>query len=63
MNEQQSKGYLPAYLKKVENEVDEPETTIKELREVSLDENDPEKKMLVGTLLTKEDKNEMIRFF
>ena len=40
----QLEGYLPAYLKKVEDEVDEPEITIEELEEVSLDEDDPDKK-------------------
>ena len=48
--QQQVDGYLLAYLKKVEDEVDEPETTIEELEEVSLDGSDPDKKVLVGTL-------------
>ena len=52
-DQQQLEGYLPAYLKMVEDEVDEPETMIKELEEVSLNENDPDKKVLVGTLLLK----------
>ena len=51
-----------AYLKKIEDEVDELETTIDELEEVSLDVNDPEKKVMLGTLLMKEEKNEMILF-
>ena len=39
-----------------------PETTIEELEEVSLDEDDPDKKVLIGTLLTKKDKDEMMTF-
>ena len=53
---------MPAYLKRVEDEFDEPETTIEELEEVCLDENDPNKKMLVGTLLTKKEKDELMQF-
>ena len=53
---QQSKWYLPAYLKKVEDEIDEPKRTIEELVEIPLDENDPEKRVLVGALLKKEEK-------
>ena len=52
-DQQQSKEYLPTYLKKVEDEMDEPETTIEELEEVYLDKDDPDKKVLVGTLLSK----------
>ena len=52
---------MPTYLKKIDK-VDEPETTIEELEEVSLDKNDLKKKILVGTLLTKEETDEMIRF-
>ena len=48
---------MPAYLKKVEDEVDEPKMTIEELEEVSLDESDPDKKVLVGTLLTEKEKD------
>ena len=55
-------GYLPAYLKRVEDEVDEPETTIEELEEVSLEENDLDKEMLVGTLLTREGKEKLMLF-
>ena len=53
---------MPAYVKKVEDEVDEPETTIEELEDVSLDEGDSEKKVMVGTLLTKEEKDELMLF-
>ena len=53
---------MPTYLKKVEYEVDEPETTIEELEEVYLDEGDPDKKVLVGTLLTKKEKEELMTF-
>ena len=53
---------MPTYLKKVEDEVDEPETTIEKLEEISLDKNDPDKKVLVATLLTKEEKDELIMF-
>ena len=49
----QSNGYLPAYLKKVEEETDVPESTIEELVEINLDLNDLEKKVLVGAQLTK----------
>ena len=58
----QLEGYLPAYLKMVEDEVDEPETTIEELEEVSLDECNPEKKLLVSTLLTKEENDQLMVF-
>ena len=37
---------MPAYLKKVKDEVDEPKTMIEELEEVSLDEDNPDKKVL-----------------
>ena len=53
---------MPAYLKRVEDEVDEPETTTEELEEVSLNEGDPDKKVMVGTLLTKEEKDELMLF-
>ena len=53
---------MPASLKKVEYEVDEPEMMIEELEEVSLDENDPNKKVLVGTLLAKEENDELMLF-
>ena len=39
-----------------------PETTIEVLEEISLDDNDPYKKVLVDTLLTKEEESEMICF-
>ena len=39
---------MTASLKKVEDEVDKPETTIEELVEVSLDNNDPEEKSASG---------------
>lgn len=51
---------MPAYLKKIEEEVDVSETTIEELEEVSLDKNDPDKKVMVSTLLTKEEKKEIV---
>ena len=44
---------MPSYLKKVEDEIDEPETTIEKLEEVILDKDDPDKEVLVGTLLSK----------
>ena len=56
----QSKGFIPAYLKKVEDEVDVLENTIDELVEVSLDPNDPEKKVLVGAPLMKKEKEELM---
>lgn len=46
----------------MEDDVDEPKTTIEELIEVSLHEKDPEKKVLVGTLLKKEDEEELANF-
>ena len=49
-------------MRKVEDEVDELEITIEELEEVSLDESDPDKKVLVGTLLSKKEKDELILF-
>ena len=42
--------------------MDEPETTIEELIEVSLDEKDPEKKVLMGALLRKEEKEKLVDF-
>ena len=50
---------MPAYLKKVEEKVDELETTIEALEEISLDEGDPKKKVLVGT----QEKDELMMFF
>ena len=55
-DQQQLEEYLPAYLKKVEDEVDSLETTIEELEVVSLDKDDPDKKVLIGTLLRKRRK-------
>ena len=45
----------------MEDEVDNPETTIEELVEVSLDENNSKKKVKVGALLTKEELTEFLR--
>ena len=56
------KRVITSLSKKLEDEVDEPETTIEELVEVSLDENDPNKKVLVGTLLAKKEKDELMLF-
>ena len=53
---------MPANLKKIEDEVDEPEATIEELEEVSLDENDPDKEVLLDTLLTEEENKEIMHF-
>ena len=50
------------YLRKIENEVDEPETTIEELIEVFLDEKDQEKKVSMGAMLRKEEKEELANF-
>ena len=52
---QQSKGFLSAYLKKIEEKVDVPESTIEELIEVNLDQDDHEKKVLIGALLTEKE--------
>ena len=49
-------------MKKEEDEVDELETTIEEFVEVSLDEDDPERKVLVGALLKDEEKEELTSF-
>lgn len=43
----QSKEYLPAYLKKFEEEIDEPIATIEKLVEVVLEEAKPKKIVLV----------------
>ena len=56
---QESNGFLPAYLKKVEEEVDVPESTMEELIEVNIDPEDPEKKVLVGALLLKKERKEL----
>ena len=40
---QQSQNYVPTHLKKVEDEGDEPTTTIKKLVEVVLEEGEPKK--------------------
>ena len=47
----------------MEDEVDELEMTNEELEEVSLVEGDPDKKVLVGTPLAKEEKDELMLFF
>ena len=36
--------------------------TIEELDEISLDEDDPDKKVLIGTLLTKKEKDDIMTF-
>ena len=46
----------------MEDEVDELETTIEELVEVSIYEGDLERKVLVGTLLEKEEREELVNF-
>ena len=58
---QQSKGYLPAYLKKLEDEKDVLESTIEEMIEINLDSEDFErkKKVLVGAQLTKVERGKM----
>ena len=52
-DKQQSKGFLPIYLQKVEEKIDVPKSTIEELIEVNLDMTGPKKKVLVGALLLK----------
>ena len=59
---QQSKGFLPAYLKKVEDKVDTLENIKEELVKVNLDPNDLEKKVLVGTLQSKKEREELVEF-
>ena len=49
---------MPAYLKKVEDEIDEPETMIEKLEEVILDKDDPDKKVS----LSKKEKEELVAF-
>ena len=59
---QQSQNYLLAYLKKVEDEADEPTTTIKKLVEVVLEEGEPKKIVQVGVLLSKAECAELVAF-
>ena len=49
---QQSQNYLPTYLKKVEDEADEPTTMIEKLVEVVLEEEEQKKTVWVGALLS-----------
>ena len=50
------------HLKKVKDEVDEPETTIEELVEIILNQDDLEKKVPVRALLSKKEREELIEF-
>ena len=44
----------------MDDEADVPETTTEELREVILDETEPERKILIGTLLSSEERKELV---
>ena len=46
-------------MKKVKEETDILESTIEEFLEINLDPNDPEKKVMVGTLLSKEERERL----
>ena len=59
---QQSQNYLPTYLKKVEEETDEPTTTIEKLVEVVLEEGEPKKTMWVVALLSEAKRAELVTF-
>ena len=59
---QQSQDYLPAYLKKVEEETDEPTTTIEKLVEVVLEEGEQKKIVWVGALVSKAEHAELVTF-
>ena len=47
-------------MKKFEEETDVPKSTIEELVEINLDPNDPEKKVLGGTRLSKEERERLL---
>ena len=44
----------------MEDEADVPETTTEELREIILNEAEPEKKILIGALLSSEEREELV---
>ena len=55
-DKQQVKDYLPTYIKKLEEESDEPKSTIKDLEKEILDKAEPKKNVMVGVLLSKKKK-------
>ena len=59
---QQSQNYLPAYLKKVEDEADEPTKTIEKLVEVVLEERKQKKTVWVGAMLFEAECSEVVTF-
>ena len=59
---QQSQDYLPAYLKKVEEETNEPITTIEKLVGVVLEQGEQKKTVWVGALLSEAERAEMVTF-
>ena len=58
----QSQNYLPAYLKKVKDEADEPTATIEKLAEVVLEKRAPKKTVWVGALLSEAERAELVAF-
>ena len=59
---QQSQNYLPTYLKKVEEETEEPTTAIEKLVEVVLEKEEPKKTVWVGVLLSEAERAELVTF-
>ena len=51
---------MPAFLRKIEEESDEPGTTIEELTAIPLEKSEPEKIVLVGALLPEPDREELM---
>ena len=51
---------MPAFLRKIEEESDEPGTTIEELAAIPLEKSEPEKVVLVGALLPEPDREELM---
>ena len=47
---------MPAFLRKIEEESDEPGTTIEELAAIPMEKSEPEKVVLVGALLPEPDR-------
>ena len=59
---QQSRSHLPAYLTKMEDEVDELTATIEKLVEVVLEESEQRKIVWVGALLPEAEQVELVSF-
>ena len=58
----QPKGYLLAYMKQIKEEDNKPRTKLEELVEVILDERIVERKMSMGALLAKSEKERLVKF-